>query len=59
MEEKTLKSNWKQLGKDFASLGKDLGKTLVKTVRKGVDVATDWAEDKPEAEQKEPEQPEA
>ena len=44
----TLKTDWKKVGKDFASLGKDLGTTLVKSVRKGVSVATEWAQDKPE-----------
>ncbi len=45
MENNDLKNNWKKVGKDFASLGKDLGTTLVKTVRKGVNIATEWAED--------------
>ena len=41
--EDNLKGNWKKVGKDFASLGKDLGVTLAKTIRKGVDIATEWA----------------
>ena len=45
MEDNNLKNNWKKVGKDFASLGKDLGTTLVKTVRKGVDLATEWADE--------------
>ena len=45
MENNNLKNNWKKVGKDFASLGKDLGTTLAKTVRKGVNIATEWAND--------------
>lgn len=36
-----LKNNWKKVGKDFATLGKDFGKTLLKTVKTGVDAAQD------------------
>lgn len=46
--EDNLKSGWKKVGKDFASLGKDFGKTFVKTVKKGVSKATEWADEKEE-----------
>ncbi|MBR3271197.1 MAG: hypothetical protein IKI59_04675 [Clostridia bacterium] len=39
-----LKNNWKKVGKDFATLGKDFGKTLLKTVKTGVDAATEWVD---------------
>ncbi len=39
-----LKNNWKKVGKDFATLGKDFGKTLLKTLKTGVDAATEWAD---------------
>ena len=46
-----LKDNWKQVGEDFATLGKDLGKTIVKSVKTGAKVVSDWADedDKPKA----------
>lgn len=39
-----LKNNWKKVGKDFATLGKDFGKTLLKTVKTGVDAVTEWVD---------------
>ena len=42
--EDELKNNWKKVGKDFATLGKDFGKTLLKTVKTGVDAATEWVD---------------
>lgn len=39
-----LKNNWKKVGKDFATLGKDFGKTLLKTVKTGVDAASEWVD---------------
>lgn len=39
-----LRNNWKKVGKDFATLGKDFGKTLLKTVKTGVDAATEWVD---------------
>ena len=48
----TLKENWKQVGEEFATLGKDLGKTIVKSVKTGAKVVSDWADkddDKPKA----------
>ena len=39
-----LKNNWKKVGKDFATLGRDFGKTLLKTVKTGVDAATEWVD---------------
>ena len=46
-----LKSNWKKVGKDWASLGSDLGKSLLKTMKTGVREATKWAdEEKKDAE---------
>ena len=54
-----LKSNWKKVGKDFASLGVDLGKSIVKTVKVGVSTATQWANEKePEDVIEEPPAPE-
>jgi hypothetical protein len=40
-----LKSNWKKVGKDWASLGTDLGKSLLKTMKTGVREATKWADE--------------
>jgi len=57
-----LKSNWKKVGKDWASLGTDLGKSLLKTMKTGVREATKWADDdkdKAEAENEEPKAEEA
>ncbi len=38
-----LKENWKKVGKDFGSLGKDLGKSIAKTVKTGAKAVSDWA----------------
>lgn len=46
-----LKSNWKKVGKDWASLGEDLGKSLWKSVKTGVSAATKWADDDPKKEE--------
>lgn len=50
----SLKDDWKKVGKDWASLGKDLGKSIVKTVKVGVDKTNEWVEEdkKPSEEQK-------
>ncbi len=51
-----LKSNWKKVGKDFATLGKDLGVSIVKTVKTGVDAANEWVTEKDDAEKTEPQE---
>lgn len=38
-----LKENWKKVGKDFGSLGKDLGKSIVNSVKTGAKAVSDWA----------------
>ena len=38
-----LKENWKKVGQDFGSLGKDLGKSIVNSVKTGAKVVSDWA----------------
>ena len=48
-----LKENWKKVGKDFGSLGKDLGKSIVKSVKTGAKAVSDWANK--DDEKKEPE----
>lgn len=58
MENNDLKNNWKKVGQDFASLGKDLGTTLVKTVKKGVDIATEWADEQDKKKEESAEQKE-
>ena len=46
----TLKENWKKVGDEFETFGKDLGKTLVKTVKAGAKAVSDWADkDEPAA----------
>ena len=47
----TLKENWKKVGDELETFGKDFGKTLVKTVKAGAKVVSDWAdkEDEPKA----------
>ena len=48
-----LKENWKKVGQDFGSLGKDLGKSIVNSVKTGAKVVSDWANK--DEEKKEPE----
>ena len=48
-----LKENWKKVGQDFGSLGKDLGKSIVSSVKAGAKVVSDWA-DKDEEQRDEP-----
>lgn len=50
----TLKENWKKVGEEFGTLGKDLGKTVVKTVKAGAKAVTEWA-DKDEEKKETPE----
>ena len=38
-----LKENWKKVGQDFGSHGKDLGKSIVNSVKTGAKVVSDWA----------------
>lgn len=40
----TLKDNWKKVGDEFTSFGKDLGKAIVKTVKSGAKAVSDWAD---------------
>ena len=41
----SLKDNWKKVGKDFGSLGKDLGSSIVKSVKSGAKAVSEWADD--------------
>lgn len=47
MEQKdnSLKNDWKDVGKSFGALGKNLGKSIVHTAKKAVNGATKWARD--------------
>lgn len=44
----SLKDSWKQVGKDFGSLGKDLGTSIVKSVKQGAKKVSEIGEDKKE-----------
>ena len=41
----SLKDSWKQVGKDFGSLGKDLGTSIVKSVKEGAKKVSEIGED--------------
>ena len=47
MEQKdnSLKNDWKDVGKSFGALGKNLGKSIAHTAKKAVNGATKWARD--------------